>query len=37
MTAARRLAAITVKWMQERTPILPTVFDDHRKTGLPEE
>jgi hypothetical protein len=26
MTAARCLAAITVKWMQEHTPDLPTVF-----------
>jgi hypothetical protein len=38
MTAARRLdPAITVKWMKERTPNLPAVFDGLRKAGLPEE
>jgi hypothetical protein len=37
MTAARCLAAITVKWMQEHTPNLPTVFEGLRKAGLPEE
>jgi hypothetical protein len=37
MTAARRLAAITVKWVQGRTPNLPVVLDGLRKAGLPEE
>jgi hypothetical protein len=37
MTAARRLAAITVKWMNEGTPNLPALFDGLRKAGLPEE
>jgi hypothetical protein len=37
MTAARRLAAITIKWMKEHTPNLPAVLDGPRKAGLPEE
>ena len=37
MTAARRFAAITIKWMKEHTPNLPAVFDGLRKAGLPEE
>jgi hypothetical protein len=37
LTTARRLAAITVKWMKERSPNLPAVFDGLRKTGMPEE
>jgi hypothetical protein len=37
MTAARRLAAITVKWMQEQTPILTALFGGLRKAGLPKE
>ena len=28
---------LTVKWMTERTPNLPAVFDGLRKAGLPEE
>ena len=35
---ARRLnPAITIKWMKEHAPNLPTVFDGVRKAGLPEE
>ena len=29
--------AITIKWMKERSPNLPAVFDGLRKAGLPEE
>jgi hypothetical protein len=36
MTAARRLAAITVKWMQEYTPNLTVLFGGLRKAGVPE-
>ena len=35
---ARRLnPAITIKWMKERTPNFPAVFEGLRKAGLPEE
>jgi hypothetical protein len=37
MNAARRLAAITVKWVQGHTPNLPVVLDGLRKAGMPEE
>jgi hypothetical protein len=37
MTAARRLAAITVKWVEEDAPNFPAVFDGLRKAGMPEE
>ena len=37
MTAPRRLAAITIKWMKEHTPNLPAVFEGLRKAGLAEE
>jgi hypothetical protein len=37
MTAARRFAAITVKWMMECVPNNPAVFDGLRKAGLLEE
>jgi hypothetical protein len=37
MTAARCLAAITVKWLKEHAPNLPAVFDGLCKAGLPEE
>jgi hypothetical protein len=36
MTAPRRLAAITIKWMKDHTPNLPAVFDGLHKAGLPE-
>jgi adenylate cyclase len=38
LAEARRLnPAITVKWIKERSPNLPAVFDGLRKAGLPEE
>jgi hypothetical protein len=38
LAEARRLnPAITIKWMKERSPNLPAVFDGLRKAGLPEE
>jgi hypothetical protein len=37
VTAARCLAAITVKWKIERVPNNPAVSDGLRKAGLPEE
>jgi hypothetical protein len=38
LNEARRLnPAITIKWMKEHSPNLPTVFDGLRKAGLPEE
>jgi tetratricopeptide (TPR) repeat protein len=38
LAEARRInPAITVKWMKERSPNLPAVFDGLRKAGLPEE
>ncbi len=38
LAEARRLnPAITIKWMKEHTPNLPTVFDGLRKAGLPQE
>ena len=38
LAEARRLnPAITIKWMKEHTPNLPSVFDGLRKAGLPEE
>jgi hypothetical protein len=37
MTAALRVAAITVKWDAGAPPNLPAIFDGLRKAGLPEE
>jgi TolB-like protein/class 3 adenylate cyclase/Flp pilus assembly protein TadD len=38
LAEARRLnPAITVKWMQEHSPNIPSVFDGLRKAGLSEE
>jgi TolB-like protein len=38
LAEARRLnPAITVKWMKEHTPNVPSVIDGLRKAGLPEE
>ena len=34
--ARSRNPAITLKWMKERTPNLPAVFDGLRKAGLEE-
>jgi hypothetical protein len=37
LAEAHRLPVITIKWIKERSPNLPAVFNGLRKAGLPDD